>query len=128
MSSRGALYRFLRRRVADLTCSEYFDQVSPGQYVDGIQCQDVEQLSYPDDSFNLCTSTEVFEHVADDSKGFAEVARVLRRGGLFVFTVPMTGSEQTVERAERTADGVRHLLEPEYHGDRLRLTAPGCNR
>lgn len=37
-----------------------------------------------------------------------------------MFTVPLTEEPQTVERAV-LADGViRHLLEPEYHGDVIR--------
>lgn len=120
LSSRGALYRYLARRFSDVTASEYFDDVPPGSYKAGVQCQDVEHLTYPDRSFDLVTSTEVFEHVADDARGFREILRVLRPGGHFVFTVPLTDEAQTIERAVRRNGDIVHLLEPEYHGDRLR--------
>jgi SAM-dependent methyltransferase len=120
MSSRGPLVSFLRREAAELTCSEYFDGVAPGAWRDGVQCQDVQRLTYPDASFDVCTSTEVFEHVPDDAPGFAEIRRVLRPGGVFLFTVPLSRAARTVERALVRNGVVEHLLPAEYHGDRLR--------
>lgn len=120
LSSRGPLFEFLRKEVADLAYSEYFDDAPPGAVRDGVPCQDVERLTFADGTFDLCTSTEVFEHVPDDARGFAEIRRVLRPGGMFLFTVPLSRAERTVERA-RIRDGrVEHLLPPEYHGDRIR--------
>jgi SAM-dependent methyltransferase len=120
MSSRGPLYEYLKVRAGRLACSEYFDGVPPGEYRNGVQCQDVMRLTYSDLSIDLCTSTEVFEHVPDDEKGFREVRRVLRPGGRFVFTVPLSASPETVERAEMINGEVRYLLPPEYHGDAIR--------
>jgi SAM-dependent methyltransferase len=120
LSARGPLFEFLRSRVADLSCSEYMDDVPLGGRRDGVLCQDVQRLTFADARFDVCTSTEVFEHVADDARGFREIRRVLRPGGVFVFTVPLADAPATVERA-RLRDGViEHLLPPEYHGDRIR--------
>ena len=120
LSSRGPLFEFLRREVPNLTWSEYFEDVPPGQYRGGVQCQNIEGLTYADSSFDVCTSTEVFEHVADDLKGFSEVRRVLRENGLFVFTVPLSQATRTVERALSKNGSVQHLLPPTYHDDRVR--------
>ena len=120
MSSRGPLFEFLKSRCRYLTFSEYFDDVLPGSFKDGVQCQDVHQLTYSDKCFDICTSTEVFEHVADDLKGFAEIHRVLRPGSLFVFTVPLSNLTTTVQRAELIDGKTRHLLPPEYHNDLIR--------
>lgn len=120
LSSRGPLFEYLRREVPRLTCSEFFDDVEPGAWRAGVRCQDVQRLTFGDDAFDVVTSTGVLEHVADDARGFREVRRVLRQGGLFVFTVPLSDAKDTVERA-RIRDGViEHLLPPEYHGDRIR--------
>jgi SAM-dependent methyltransferase len=127
MSSRGPLLGFLKARCRQVTCSEYFDDVPAGEFRGEVQCQDVQRLTYPDGRFDLCTSTEVFEHVADDAKGFSEVRRVLKPRGLFIFTVPLSPADTTVERATiehgqdaRATGRIRHLLPPEYHGDWIR--------
>ncbi len=120
LSSRGPLFEFLRREVPDLTCSEYFDDVSPGSRRGGVQCEDIQSLTYADTSFDLVTSTEVFEHVPNDRRGFAEIRRVLRPGGAFIFTVPLADVERTVERAALEGGMVRHLMPATYHDDRIR--------
>lgn len=120
LSCRGPLYRYLRARAGRLVCSEYYDDVPPGQYRNGLQCQNVERLTYRDEAFDLCTSTEVFEHVANDREGFRQIYRVLRPGGCFIFTVPLSGSSTTVERAFFRDGGIVHLQPPAYHGDVIR--------
>ena len=123
LSSRGPLVGYLRRHAGKLTLSEYFDDVPAGEYKGGVQCQDVEQLTFPKACFDVCTSTEVFEHVPRDLQGFREMHRVLKPGGLLLFTVPMPGDEKTVERARLVDGRLEHLLPPEYHGDRIRGSA-----
>lgn len=120
-SSSGPWVAHLRTRAAALTCSERWDDAVPGEWRGDVVCQDLEALTFDDESFDLCTSTEVLEHVADDAAAFGELRRVLVPGGHLVFTVPLFDRPETVERAVRAADGtVRHLLPPEHHGDRLR--------
>lgn len=117
LSSRGKLVDWLKGRTGSLTTSEYMPGVVNGSVCRDVRCEDVQQLTFADESFDLCTSTEVFEHVHDDNAGFAQIRRVLRPGGKFIFTVPLNGAAQTIERA-RVRDGqIVHLLEPEYHGD-----------
>jgi SAM-dependent methyltransferase len=122
LSARGPFHAFLARTARELASSEYFEGVAPGERRDGIVCQDVQRLSYPDASFDLCTSTEVFEHVPDDRKGFSEIFRVLVRGGRFVFTVPLSAEPTTRERAVLDRNGLRHLHPPVYHDDWIRGT------
>jgi SAM-dependent methyltransferase len=40
------------------------------------------------ESFDAVIASDVLEHIADDRSAVAEVARVLRPGGVFLFTVP----------------------------------------
>ena len=46
---------------------------------------------YPDGRFDLVTAFDVAEHLLDPSKLFSEVRRILRPGGLFVWTTPRYG-------------------------------------
>ena len=128
LSAQGALVKFLRRRCRSLTLSEYFDGISPGDWHDGIRCQDVQALTHADASFDLCTSTEVFEHVEDDAAGFREMLRVLRPGGHLVFTVPLDTGQPTVERTAVENGVRRNILPPEYHADRYRGAQVFCYR
>jgi len=121
LSARGPLFRYLAENAGNLTCSEYFEDVPRGEFHNGVQCQDVQQLTFADESFDVCTSTEVFEHVPDDLRGFAEIRRVLKPNGVFVFTVPFINESNTIERAILEPNGkIKHLYAPEYHIDPLR--------
>lgn len=120
LSSRGPFLKFLKKNCKNLTFTEFFEKVPPGQYHRGIQCQDVQNLTYPDNCFDICTCTEVFEHVPDDVKGFREIYRVLKEKGLFIFTVPLNINKQTLERARLVNNKVEHFLKPEFHDDRIR--------
>jgi SAM-dependent methyltransferase len=125
LSSRGPLVRFLRPRVRSLVTSEYFPGIESGEFVRGIRCEDVQRLSFTASRFDLCTSTEVLEHVPDDAAAFAELFRVLRPAGVLAFTVPLLLGSNTLQRARRRADGsVDHHLSPEYHADPRSGSAP----
>lgn len=128
LSAMGPLVNWLRPRTAKLTTSEYFDGVAPGSEYRGVICQDVQRLTFNDASFDLCTSTEVFEHVADDMAGFREILRVLRPCGTFVFTVPLNRHGPTVERTELRGEQRVNILPVEYHADRYRGRRVFCYR
>lgn len=118
-SSRGTVVNFLRKRALTLTISEFFPEIPRGESRSGIQCQDLQSLTFRDDAFDLCSSTEVFEHIADDQKAFKEILRVLRPGGTMAFTVPIHAATDTIQRAQVVNGETVHLLPPAFHGDRL---------
>jgi SAM-dependent methyltransferase len=111
---------FLRASAGSVTCSEYWEDLAPGDVRGGVVCQDLEALTFPDACFDVCTHTEVLEHVADDAAAFAELLRVLAPGGWLLFTVPLFDRPVTVERASRGPGGIVHHLAPQYHDDRIR--------
>lgn len=120
LSAAGPLFEHLQRTCRHLTYSVYSDAVAPGAYAGGVLSQDVQRLTFADDSFDLCIHSEVFEHVPDDLTGFRETHRVLRPGGVTIFTVPVFDTGTTVERARITNGQIEHLHPPEYHNDQLR--------
>jgi SAM-dependent methyltransferase len=88
-----------------------------GTTVDGRRSEDLEQLTFRDASFDLFITQDVFEHLFDPAAAFREIARVLRPGGLHIFTVPWWPEKPTLVRAVRTPHGVEHLRKPQYHDD-----------
>jgi SAM-dependent methyltransferase len=122
-SAKGSIHRALGSGP-NIACSEYFDGVAPGGYKGGVLNQDLQSLTFADASFDLVISEDVFEHVPDFRKGFAEVHRVLKRGGAHIFTIPYYPDRKTRDLF-RMVDGKPVLFEPiEYHGDPLRGQIP----
>lgn len=50
---------------------------------------EITALPYADASFDLVAAFDVVEHVEDDRQVFAELTRVLKPGGLLIFSVPL---------------------------------------
>ena len=100
--------------------SEYFPDVPVGTEKNGVVCEDLEQLSFADEAFDLVLTEDVLEHVRHPAAAFKEIYRVLKPGGYHVFTIPFYFDRKTTARVDTTADEDVYLLEPEYHGDTLR--------
>ncbi len=50
--------------------------------------EDIQALSFPDDQFAFIMCNHVLEHVPDDRRALLECARVLKPGGMALFTMP----------------------------------------
>ncbi len=118
MSTYGATLIYLKKEITVVHQSEYFIGVPSGQLVNGVMCQDVQQLSFADESIDLITSNQVFEHVADDIRGFAECYRVLRHGGALVLGIPLHDIPVSRQLAELKDGKLVFFGTPEYHGSR----------
>jgi SAM-dependent methyltransferase len=119
LSSYGATLEWLRAHARSITFSEYMPEHPFGQQVCGIRNEDVQQLTFRDECFDLVTCNQVFEHVADDLAGFRELARVLKPGGATYMTVPLHDIPQTRCLAELRPDGsLQWHGDPEYHDSR----------
>lgn len=121
-----ASFRQLERRFPGLQGSEYLGpDKAPGetywneQHRQRIRHEDLTRLSFADDSFDLVITQDIFEHIPDYARAFAECRRVLRQGGRLVFSVPFFPNQAETEvRARFSADGtLEHLMPAEYHGD-----------
>jgi SAM-dependent methyltransferase len=108
----------LRREGRRYLASHYFPDAEPGSTRDGVRCEDLERLTLADDSFDLVVTQDVLEHVLRPEAAFREIDRVLRPGGLHVFTVPIFHGRATEVRAEPDgAGGIRNLAPADYHGN-----------
>ncbi len=120
-------------RLPGYVCSEYFGpQCARGDTVNGVRNEDLQRLSFADNSFDYVLSSDVFEHIPDPYRAFAEVQRVLKPGGKHLFTVAFHQAEYEDDvRAIETDGEVKYLKQPWYHGDPIRpegvlvFTVPG---
>jgi hypothetical protein len=110
---------FISRRARNYTASQYFAGVDRGSYVDGVRSEDLEALTLPDESVDVFITQDVLEHVFHPDRAIAEIHRVLRPGGVHVFTAPKHRTlAKTIQRARLSSDGtIEHLLEESYHGN-----------
>ncbi|WP_162530336.1 class I SAM-dependent methyltransferase [Rhodovastum atsumiense] len=116
--------RRLAGECASYTASQYDVSVPPGTVVEvpGMPCrsyraENLESQTFPDESFDVVITQDVFEHVFHPDKAIREIARTLRPGGITVMTTPIIrGIGETSRRRAEIVDGrIHHLLAPEYH-------------
>ncbi len=84
-------------------------------------------LPFADESFDRIVAAEVLEHLPEDERAMAELARVLKPGGTIAVTVPRYGPEKVcwaLSEAYHEVEGGHVRI---YRGDvlRERLTAAG---
>jgi SAM-dependent methyltransferase len=117
-SSRGASV-ILARDCVDYTPTQFYPNVPRGAYRDGVRCEDLEQQTFDDESFDLVITQDVMEHIFHPDRAYREIWRTLKPGGLYLHTTPIYKDHLTTERrASLAKDGkVVHLAEPEYHGN-----------
>ena len=84
-----------------------------------VRHEDLSRLSFADSVFDIVLSQDVFEHIPEYLNTFSESARILKRGGSLVFTIPFFYDQaETRIRATVDAQGsVQHILPPEFHGN-----------
>ena len=75
-------------------------------------------MTFPNESFDLFITQDVFEHVMTPNKAFKEIARVLKPDGAHVFTIPWYHTlTKTIQRAQLNKGVIEHIKEPIYHGN-----------
>ena len=115
------MFDFIKDRYPSVTGSEFLPDVSLGSISNGIRCEDLQALTFDDDSFDLILSFDVLEHVPEYKKAIREMARTIRPGGHLIMTAPAyLDGQDSHRRAVIHEDGtLEHLLPPEYHGNPL---------
>ncbi len=116
---RGASIK-LHNKCKNYTASHYYPHTPSGQIhpKSGYRSENLEKLTFPDNSFDLFITQDVMEHLFNPEKAFKEIARVLKTGGAHIFTVPLIRkNSESLRCAQMTEKGeVIFLREPEYHG------------
>lgn len=115
---RGTSLR-LRNECKEYIPSQFFLDKEPGEIVNGVRCENLERLTFDDESIDLHVTQDVMEHVFNPDRAFAEIARTLRPGGMHIFTVPLVnkGVESRRRVSIDEAGEITHHLEESYHGN-----------
>jgi SAM-dependent methyltransferase len=117
-ATRGASAR-IAKEAANYIPSQYFPDTPGGSFKWGYRSENIEKLTFPDESIDLHISQDVMEHIFNPEQAFKEIARTLRPGGAHIFTVPIVNKGgRTSRRATLDAQAnVMHLKEAQYHGN-----------
>jgi SAM-dependent methyltransferase len=116
------LYQMLKQRYPETVGSEYVEGRESGEVFEAwghkVQFEDVTRLSFRAGCFDAILSFDVLEHVPDYKQALKEFLRVLKPGGIVLWSAPFSFAEQTEIRASLLVDGtIEHHLPPHYHGD-----------
>lgn len=119
-ANRGASPK-LKRECAAYSSSQYFPNVAPGSIdaATGFRCENLEALTFADNSFDIFVTQDVMEHIFDYDKAFKEIARVLKPGGAHIFSVPLINKNKKSEcwASRNEAGEIVYHHEAEYHGN-----------
>lgn len=113
----GAASAKLAKECKYYTPTHYFPDDPPGQMKKGIRNENLEEQTFPDESFDMVITQDVLEHLLDPARALSEIERTLKPRGTHVCTVPWYYWKDTVVRAVREKSQIRNLKDPEYHGN-----------
>lgn len=100
------------------TASQFFNNITLGDYHENIRCENLESLTFDNESFDLFITQDVLEHVFNPNIACKEIMRVLKIGGAHVFTTPKDRLlKKSSPRAVLDNGEVIHLKEEDYHGN-----------
>ena len=118
-AERGASLK-LKNQCPNYIGTHYFPNFPLGKtHSTGWRNEDLENLTFADESFDLMVTQDVMEHIFNPAKAFSEIARTLKTGGAHIFTVPIVNKEQPSKiNAKKDENGNAIILGyPDYHGN-----------
>lgn len=116
----SAISQLLRRDPSYVRCSYLPDKSWGEEIAANYYNINLERIDFPDASFDIVLTSDVMEHVRDSDAAQAEIRRVLRPGGAYIFTVPYDEqSEKDIVLVDTSTNEDVFLREPHYHGDPL---------
>lgn len=116
---RGTSLR-LKNEAKKYIATQYFPGERLGENHQGFRNENLEQLTFGDETIDIHISQDVFEHVFNPAKAFKEISRTLKTGGAHIFTTPLVNKNLPTELcAKLNSNGsIEYLLNPpEYHGN-----------
>lgn len=117
--SNGGASGRIRDECGGYVSSQYFPNQPFGSMVRSHRNENLESMTFADNSFDIVVTQDVMEHVYNPGAVFREIARTLKPDGAHIFTVPLVNKHKASQVwATRNDDGSpRFLFEPDYHGN-----------
>jgi SAM-dependent methyltransferase len=110
--------KFIAQYCDSYSSSEFFGDMKPGEMKDGVRCENLEKLTFADSSFDIFITQDVFEHIFNPDIAAKEIIRVLKPGGVHVFTAPkLKNIRKSCARATIRNGVIDYLAEAQYHGN-----------
>jgi len=115
----GQASEHIKRYCHQYTQSYFFPDIPLGAYKNGNRCENLERMTFPDNSFDLFITQDVMEHVNNPEKAFKEISRVLKPDGIYLFTVPIYQNiDHSYPRISLSDGGQVFLIkDPVFHGN-----------
>ena len=110
----GFLYHKLKN-YPSIFFSDYYEDKN--NETPNVPHQDLTNLTFADNSFDLVISEHVMEHDNDPKKSFEEIYRVLKSQGRYIFSIPFEGRNKSLIRIDKNFN---KLMPEKYHLDPLR--------
>jgi SAM-dependent methyltransferase len=109
----------LKKYCKNYVSSQYYPDKPFGEMVGDHRNEDLENQTFPDNSFDIIVTQDVMEHIYNPEKAFSEIARTLKKGGSHIFTVPIINRHKPTEIwATKGENGNPIFLKTEeYHGN-----------
>jgi len=126
-SSPQANYIFFKR-CSKYSTSQYYPNERLGINVNGFRNENLEKLTFENNSFDIFVTLDVLEHVYNPEKVFSEIARVLKPGGIHIFTVPienMLGKTEIWAKPDENGKPI-FLKTEEWHGNPISSEGSPC--
>ena len=115
---RGASLK-ISKGCKNYIASQFFPNLPFGEMVGNAKNEDLENQTFDDETFDLVITQDIFEHLNQPEKAFAEIFRTLKKGGACILTVPIENRfNPTIRWAKfNTLGKIEFLFTPEYHGN-----------
>lgn len=109
----------LKKQAREYIASQYYPEKVLGTTVGSFRNEDLENQTFPDNSFDLVITSDVMEHIYEPDIAFKEIYRTLKPGGAHIFSVPLINKHNPTQRWANKKDNGEpiFLFESEWHGN-----------
>ncbi len=116
-SPSGPTFHVLKQQCSQYTYSYWYEEKALGESLEGdiVTNQNLENMIFEDNVFDVFLTQDVLEHVNEPDKVFPEIARVLKKGGVHIFTTPLYPFRKTISRIQMERGKRECVLPPIYH-------------